>query len=140
NGHSAHSRRRFPFDKQGAGSVSYFLQRCVPIVFGHSGCQWGQEADGSPAINGVMQEGGQLRKKGFCLSLRQTINLHVYFLTSTNHAMAFRSLNTTSSGLIPHPLRFDSTLSRVHLTDQNPSAVATNRVPRGVTTCCPVFS
>src|SRR5215831_19116839 len=68
------------------------------------------------------------------------VHTHAYFLISTSHAIAFRSLNTTSSGLIPHSLRFDNMLARVHLADQKPSAVATNRDPGGVTTCCPVFS
>src|SRR5262245_29116105 len=72
--------------------------------------------------------------------LEMRINFHAYFLISTNHAIAFRSLNTTRSGVIPHSPRFDNMLSRVHLADQKPSAVATNRDPGGVTTCCPVFS
>src|SRR5262249_34995812 len=138
--YSAHNFPRLAGDKQDARSLSHFLQRPGPIVFSDFGCQWREEADGSSAIHGVLQEGGQLRNYGFCLLLRQTINLHFCFLTSTSHAMEFRSLNTTSSGLIPHPLRFDSALSLVHLTDQNPSAVATNRDPGDVTTCCPVFS
>src|SRR5262245_31715292 len=73
-------------------------------------------------------------------SVRSPSHINVYFLISTSHAMAFKSLNTTLSGLIPNSLRFDSMLSCVHLADQKPSAVATNRDPGGVTTCCPVFS
>jgi hypothetical protein len=63
-----------------------------------------------------------------------------YLTTSTSQAMSFRSFQATESGRMPQASRLDNRLSRVQRADQKPSAVATNREPDGVTTCCPVCS